>query len=65
MFVKKINIALLVFSILCLFVGSGYMYSGINYLTQVDGIAEAIVGGFLFLSGTLGLCIQVFIHNQN
>lgn len=71
MFMKNVNIArlvvnimCLVFSILCLLFGILFIFNGVNPYQPVNGIPLAIVGGFLFLSGTLGLLVQICIYNK-
>lgn len=62
---KEFNILCTKISIICIFIGTILIIIGLGYNTMFDGITEVTAGGFIFLSGSLGLLLQVYILNTN
>ncbi|HHU24776.1 MAG TPA: hypothetical protein GXZ57_06845 [Acholeplasmataceae bacterium] len=61
---NNITKAFFCFSLLCLIFGGIFMYNGFDSNLQDQSLKEVVLGGFLFLSGTIALCTIYFSHRQ-
>jgi hypothetical protein len=54
----------LAFSFICLAAGCIFMYTGCDSLMQDQRLKETLIGGFLFLAGTIGISAIYIFHQQ-